>query len=209
MKSLRRYTPIMVAALAVLLVAASLPGVVDLPGGARAAETNARGSACAPCAAEDQEVSSRSLIAGFPAEFCNRCAAAIALLMGAVALGTERRSRWVAPFFGHLFGTGPARVRGYLKPVDLPGKMTARANVGLENPGLSSVRVGAGTPFIDTLRETEVEFVGTKDGTPPELRVERGTVLVDGVEVQSKQLEDGDVIEFEGQTYRYLRGNRR
>jgi hypothetical protein len=209
MKSLRRRVPIVMAALALTFLVVGVPGVSGSRSDAVAAQATERVGDCAPSGDGEAEGPSGSLLAGFPVEFCNQCAAAIAILMGAVALGTERRSRWVAPFFGHLFGTGPSRVRGYLRPVDAPGTMTARANVGLENPGLSSVKVGVGTPFIETLRETVVEFVGTKDGSPPELKVEKGTVLVDGEEVQSRKLEDGDVIELEGQTYKYLRGNRR
>ena len=101
------------------------------------------------------------------------------------------------------------RVRGYLKPIDPPGVSTARPCVGLENPGTKTVRVGLGTPYASYARETSVEFIGTRDGTPPEIRVVSGTVLVDGEVVETKQLADGDIIEIEGLQYQYLRGNRR
>lgn len=149
------------------------------------------------------------ILDSFPADFCTRAAAVIAIFIGVVAIGTERRQRWVVPLAGHLFGTGAKRVRGYLKPVDTPGRMTARPNVGLENPGLDSVRVGAGTPYINNARDTVVMFVGTKDGSAPELRVEKGTVKVQGEVVEEWKLEDGDLIEIEGFAYRYCRGQRR
>ena len=90
----------------------------------------------------------------------------IAVFIGVVAIGSEKRQKWVVPLTGHLFGTGERRVRGYLKPVDRPGVATARANVGLENPGVDSLRVGAGTPYLGYACETVIEFVGKLQTDP-------------------------------------------
>lgn len=144
----------------------------------------------------------------FPYEFCLSAAGLLAAFVGLVAVGTERRQKWAARFATDLFGTGQKRVRGYLKPIDPPGTNTARANIGLENPGLDSVKVGKGTQFIPAANAL-VEFIGTSDKTPPELLVEDGTVTVEGKTVTHCKLKDGDVIEIDGLRYQYLRGSRR
>ena len=57
--------------------------------------------------------------------------------------------------------------------------------------------------------QTTMRFNGTTDGTPPELFVMKGQVTIEGEAVTSRKLKDGDVLEFEGLLYQYLRGNRR
>jgi Mg-chelatase subunit ChlD len=158
--------------------------------------------------AERARVSSAGAIAAFPSDFCLGSAGVIAIFIGVIAVGTEKRQRWATRFSTALFGTGHRRVRGYLKPFDAPGTDSARANIGLENPGVESIRVGSGTPFISHVEAT-VEFVGTTDGTAPELLVERGTVTVEGEAVTTRKLKDGDIVEIDGMAYQYLRGNRR
>lgn len=144
----------------------------------------------------------------FPWEFCLASAGILAVFVGMVAVGTQRRQKWAVRFSANLFGTGQTRVRGYLKPIDPPGKTTARANIGLENPGLESVKIGNGTQYLPTLGVT-LEFVGTTDDSPPELRVEGEGVTVEGEAVTVRKLKDGDVVDVEGLRYQYLRGNRR
>ncbi len=156
----------------------------------------------------DIAASSSSASASFPSEFCLGCAGILAVFIGMVAVGTEKRQKWAAHFSTNLFGTGEKRVRGYLKPIDTPGISSARACIGLENPGVESVRVGSGTSFIPTVAAI-VEFIGTKDGSPPELHVESGNATVEGEASKVRKLRDGDVVEIDGLRYQYLRGNRR
>lgn len=144
----------------------------------------------------------------FPADFCLASASILAVFIGIIAVGSEKRQRWAARFSTNLFGTGQKRVRGYLKPIDPPGSSSARANIGLENPGLESVKVGNGTPFMSTVEAT-LEFIGTTDDSPPELHVEGAGVTVEGEAVTVRKLRDGDIVDVEGLRYQYLRGNRR
>jgi hypothetical protein len=147
---------------------------------------------------------------GFPVEFCNRVAALLAVFVGVVAVGAERRMKWVAPFTGNLFGSGQRRVRGYLRPVDPPGVHSARPAIGLENVGLARVRVGIDAPLPECAREAIVEFTGTKDGSPPSVTVLKGSVTIaGGPPDEERPLKDGDVIEIEGLKYQYLRGKRK
>ncbi|MFH1689409.1 MAG: VWA domain-containing protein [Candidatus Eisenbacteria bacterium] len=144
----------------------------------------------------------------FPSDFCLASAGILAILIGMIAVGTEKRQRWATRFSRNLFGTGQKRVRGYLKPIDPPGETTARANIGLENPGLESVKVGNGTPYLSTVEAT-LEFIGSTDDSPPELHVEGEGVTVEGEAVTVRKLRDGDIVDVEGLRYQYLRGNRR
>ncbi|MCK5438891.1 MAG: hypothetical protein KAI97_03055, partial [Gemmatimonadetes bacterium] len=144
----------------------------------------------------------------FPSEFCLGSAGILAIFIGMIAVGTEKRQKWAMRFSTSLFGTGEKRVRGYLKPIDLAGTTSARACIGLENPGVETVRVGGGTSFLPHVEAT-MEFAGTKDGSPPELHVEGGSVTVEGEAVTTRKLKDGDIVDIEGQRYQYLRGNRR
>jgi Mg-chelatase subunit ChlD len=146
--------------------------------------------------------------AGFPSEFCLASAGILAIFIGMIAVGTEKRQKWAAHFSTNLFGTGETRVRGYLKPIDVPGTSSARVCIGLENSGVESVRVGSGTSFIPHVEAT-VEFIGTKDGSPPELHVESGNVTVEGEAAKVRKLRDGDVVDIDGARYQYLRGHRR
>ena len=135
--------------------------------------------------------------------------AAMALLLGFVALGSHKRQSW-ATHFTRPIGRREIRVKGYLRPVDPPGITSARACIPIENPGLPAVEVGKGTQFANDLRETLVEFIGTDDGTPPVLRYVSGSVKVDGEELLTeRKLQDGSTIELERWTYMYLRGSRR
>ena len=145
---------------------------------------------------------------GFSSEFCLGSAGILAVFVGMIAVGTEKRQKWAMRFSTAIFGTGEMRVRGYLKPIDMDGTTSARACLGLENPGVESVRVGSGTSFIPQV-EALMEFAGTKDGSPPELHVESGHVTVEGKAVTIRKLRDGDVVDIEGLRYQYLRGNRR
>jgi len=149
-----------------------------------------------------------SAFSAFSSEFCLASAGILAVFIGMIAVGTEKRQKWAMRFSTTLFGTGEKRVRGYLKPIDLDGTTSARACIGLENPGVESVRVGGGTSFLPHVEAT-MEFAGTKDGSPPELHVENGIVTVEGEAVTSRKLRDGDIVDIEGQRYQYLRGNRR
>ncbi|MFH1864310.1 MAG: hypothetical protein ABIK85_00375, partial [Candidatus Eisenbacteria bacterium] len=144
----------------------------------------------------------------FPSDFCLASAGILAVFIGMIAVGSEKRQSWAARFSTNLFGTGQKRVRGYLKPIDPPGSSSARANIGLENPGLESVKVGNGTPFMSTVEAT-LEFIGTTDDSPPELHVEGAGVTVEGEAVTVRKLRDGDIVDVEGLRYQYLRGNRR
>ncbi len=144
----------------------------------------------------------------FPWEFCLASAGILGVFVGMVAVGTQRRQKWATRFSANLFGTGQTRVRGYLKPIDAPGETTARANIGLENPGLESVKIGNGTQYLSNVDVT-LEFVGTTDDSPPELRVEGEGVTVEGEPVTIRKLKDGDIVDVEGLRYQYLRGNRR
>jgi len=150
-----------------------------------------------------------SIAEGFPINVCNRIAAGLAVLVGVVAIGSEKRKKWAAHFTTDLFGTGETRVRGFLKPVDPPGIATARPCIGLENPGLDHVKLGVDTDMPANCKNIVVSFIGTKDGTPPTIHVEEGSVTIDGEAVEQQKLKDGDVIEIEGLQYQYLRGNRR
>jgi len=149
-----------------------------------------------------------SSFSAFSPEFCLGSAGILAIFIGMIAVGTEKRQKWAMRFSTCLFGTGEKRVRGYLKPIDLDGTTSARACIGLENPGVETVRVGGGTSFIPHVDAT-MEFAGTKDGSPPELHVETGSVTVEGEAVTTRKLRDGDIVDIEGQRYQYLRGNRR
>ena len=144
----------------------------------------------------------------FPSDFCLASAGILAVFVGMIAVGTEKRQKWATRFSKNLFGTGQKRVRGYLKPIDPPGETTARANIGLENPGLDAVTIGNGTPFLSTA-EVTLEFIGTTDDSPPELHVEGEGVTVEGEPVTVRKLRDGDIVDVEGLRYQYLRGNRR
>jgi len=147
-------------------------------------------------------------VEAFPADFCLASAGVLAVFIGMIAVGTERRQRWAARFSGSLFGGGEKLVRGYLKPIDAPGTISARPIIGLENEAAESVKVGTGTSYISHIDRT-VEFVGTTDESPPQLRAESGIVTVEGEATTVRKLRDGDVIEIEGLRYQYLRGNRR
>ncbi|MCK5597200.1 MAG: hypothetical protein KAJ04_07115, partial [Candidatus Eisenbacteria sp.] len=149
-----------------------------------------------------------SASSAFSSEFCLGSAGILAVFVGMIAVGTEKRQKWAMRFSTAIFGTGEKRVRGYLKPMDVDGTTSARACIGLENPGVESVRVGSGTSFIPQV-EAIMEFTGTKDGSPPELHVEGGSVTVEGKAVTTRKLKDGDVVDIEGLRYQYLRGNRR
>ena len=149
-----------------------------------------------------------SVFDAFSPEFCLGSAGVLAIFIGMIAVGTEKRQKWAMRFSTSLFGTGEKRVRGYLKPIDSVGTASARVCIGLENPGVESVRVGGGTSFLPQVEAT-MEFAGTRDGSPPELHVESGIVTVEGEAATLRKLKDGDVLDIEGHRYQYLRGNRR
>ncbi|MEA3409831.1 MAG: VWA domain-containing protein [Candidatus Eisenbacteria bacterium] len=149
-----------------------------------------------------------SAFSAFSPEFCLGTAGILAVFIGMVAVGTEKRQKWAMRFSTSLFGTGEKRVRGYLKPIDEAGMTSARACIGLENSGVESVRVGSGTSFLPQSDAT-MEFTGTRDGSPPDLHVESGSVTVEGEAVTVRKLRDGDIVDIEGHRYQYLRGNRR
>jgi hypothetical protein len=150
-----------------------------------------------------------SWLEGFPLETCHRITGALAILVGVVAVGAEKRRKWAAHFTADLFGTGKMRVRGFLKPVDPPGVATARPCIGLENPGLDKVTLGVDTSVPSHAEDAEIMFVGTKDGSPPTMVVQSGEVTLNGETAAKVKLADGDVIEIEGLQYQYLRGSRR
>jgi hypothetical protein len=134
---------------------------------------------------------------------------AVAVFLGVVIVGTRKRQAWTQ-CFSRAIGHQEQRVRGYLKPVDPPGAQTARAIIGIENPGVPTVEIGCGTEYASFATDTLIEFEGTRDGTAPTIRVIRGEVTVDGTAVaDDRKLRDGEVIAFEGAMYMYLRGNRR
>lgn len=134
--------------------------------------------------------------------------AALGVLMGVVAMGMSRRQAWTTVFTKSI-GREPARVKGYLKPLYPDGVTLARACVPLENPGHVCVKLGPGGDFLPELAHTSVEFIGTSSGLPV-LRAVTGAVAVGGEKVTTtRALADGDVIEIEGLTYAYHRGNRR
>ncbi len=183
------------------------PSVLDVQDAAAASETSGSPQ---EKKLERKRVEARPLSAfsALSSEFCLGSAGILAIFVGMIAVGTERRQRWAMCFSTSLFGTGEQRVRGYLKPIDVAGTASARPCVGLENPGVESVRVGSGTSFLPSVAAI-MKFTGTKDGSPPELRVESGTVTVEGEAVTTRKLRDGDVVDIEGHRYQYLRGNRR
>jgi hypothetical protein len=134
---------------------------------------------------------------------------AVALFLGLVVIASRKRQPW-AEFFTRAIGPQEQRVRGYLKPIDPPGAQMARAIIGIENPGLPTLEIGAGTPYAAFAKNTLIEFVGTRDGRPPLMRVHKGEITVDRSLVHGDwQLRDGQVICFEGVQYTYLRGRRR
>ena len=157
----------------------------------------------------DPAIHANGWLEGFPVETCHTITGALAILVGVVAVGAEKRRKWAAHFTADLFGTGKPRVRGFLKPVDRPGTATARPCIGLENPGLESVRLGVDTSAPAHAETAEVMFVGSKDGSPPTIVVQKGNVTVNGELTCKAKLADGDLIEIEGLQYQYLRGNRR
>jgi hypothetical protein len=145
----------------------------------------------------------------FPSRLYQVSTGVLALLLGVVAVGMGRRQAW-AEFFTKPLWREEQKVRGYLKPFyKNDGVRTARVVIGLENEGLPAVRIGAGTEYAGFARSTTLEFVGTTNGAPPTLHVEKGSVKVGGEEVTTPLvLRDGDVIEIEGVAYTYLRGGR-
>jgi hypothetical protein len=154
-------------------------------------------------------VSSRSAVL-HPFDLAYRASTgAVALFLGLVVVGARRRQPW-AEFFTRALGPQEQRVRGYLKPVDLPGTQMARAIIGIENPGVPTLEIGHGTPYAGYAKHTVIEFVGTRDGKPPTMRVPKGEVTVDGELVTDEwPLRDGQIVCIEGVQYMYLRGSRR
>jgi Mg-chelatase subunit ChlD len=145
----------------------------------------------------------------YPGTLYQGTTAALGIIMGIVAMGVHRRQSWTAVFTRSL-GRTPARVRGYLKPVEPPGATLARPCVPLENPGHVCVRLGVGGDFMQEVTDTAMEFIGTREDAGPLLRVVSGSVVVDGEVVKkTRQISDGEVIAFEGRRYVYLRGSRR
>jgi hypothetical protein len=134
---------------------------------------------------------------------------AVAVFLGLVVVGTRRKQPW-AEFFTRALGPQEQRVRGYLKPVNPPHAQMARPIIGIENPGLPKLEIGHCTPYASFARETLIEFEGTRDRTPPVMRVLRGEVTIDGELVTDERtLRDGEVLGFEGAMYMYLRGHRK
>lgn len=173
----------------------------------KAVET-AAAAARPPNPAEGAVAPASSGLGGFDL-FYRGTTGAVALFLGLVVIGTRRKQPW-AEHFTRAIGPREQRVRGYLKPVDGPGMQTARPIIGIENPGLPTLEIGHGTPYADFARETLIEFLGSRDGTAPTVRVLRGEVTVDGELVtEERKLSDGEVIAFEGAMYMYLRGCRR
>jgi hypothetical protein len=151
----------------------------------------------------------REIDSSYPALIYQASTAALGVVMGFVALGMQRRQSWTN-IFTRPFGKAPLRVKGYLRPIDPQGVISARACVPLENPGLECVALGAGGQFLEDARHTLVEICGTPDASPPLLRVVKGDVTVDGQPViGERKLSDGDIIVIEGLSYVYLRGSRR
>jgi hypothetical protein len=134
---------------------------------------------------------------------------AVAVFLGVVIVGTRKRQAWTQ-CLSRAIGRQEQRIRGYLRPVDPTGARTARAIIGIENPGAPTLEIGSGTEYASFATDTLIEFEGTSDGTAPTIRVIRGEVTVDGTAVaDDRKLRDGEVIAFEGAMYTYLRGNRR
>lgn len=141
--------------------------------------------------------------------FYQGATAALGVLMGVVALGVHRKQSWTN-VFTRAIGTQPARVKGYLRPVEREGTTSARACVPLENPGHVCVRLGAGGDFLDDLAHTAVEVIGTRDDGGPLIRVVTGSVTVNGEPVRTmRKLADGDALDIDGRPFVYLRGRRR
>ena len=133
----------------------------------------------------------------------------LGVMMGFVAIGVHRRQSWTNAFTKPLLQK-EIRVKGYLRREVPDGVITAFSNIAIENPGLPTVVVGVGTSYADELCETLIEFAGTTDGSPPLIRVLKGSVRVDGELVEGvRALVDGVIIECEGKAYKYLRGQRR
>ncbi len=133
----------------------------------------------------------------------------LGVMIGFVAIGVHRRQSWTNVFTKELLRR-EIRVKGYLRRVVPDGVIAALSNIAIENPGLPAIEVGAGTCYAEELRETLMEFAGTADGSPPILRVLKGSVQVAGELVDdARVLVDGDIIECEGKAYKYLRGQRR
>ncbi|MCK4513364.1 hypothetical protein KAW64_16565, partial [bacterium] len=129
--------------------------------------------------------------------------------MGFVALGVHKRQSWTS-FFVKPFLEKEIRIKGYLHPIPPEGVIAALRNVPIENPGLPTLEIGAGTDYAPELRKTLIELAGTTDGSPPVLRVLMGSVMVSDEIVQdARVLVDGDIIKCEGRVYEYLRGRRR
>lgn len=143
-----------------------------------------------------------------PRGLLERYAIVIAIVMGFVAIGLQRRRPWALRCAEDVRGPR-VRVRGYLQPLDRPGGLSPRPPIGLENPGLSSIKVGSGTPYMTYVKETVLEFEGTDDGSAPDMLVERGVIKVNGSPVTRWHLKSGDVIEVESFRFKYLRGHRR
>lgn len=129
--------------------------------------------------------------------------------MGLVALGVHKRQPWTS-LFVKPFLEKEIRIKGYLRRILPEGVIAALSNIPIENPGLPTLEIGAGTDYAPELRKTLIEFAGTTDGSPPVLRVLMGSVMVSDEIVQdTRVLVDGDIIECEGKAYEYLRGRRR
>jgi len=145
----------------------------------------------------------------YPGTLYQGTTAALGVIMGVVAMGVRRRQSWTTVFTRSL-GRTPARVRGYLRPVEPQGVSLARACVPLENSGSVCVKLGSGGDFLQELPNTALEFIGTREDSGPLLRVVTGNVVVDGETVTKiRQISDGAIIGFEGRRYVYLRGSRR
>ncbi len=132
----------------------------------------------------------------------------LGVVMGFVAIGIHRHQAWTGAFTKPLLQK-EIRVKGYLRRVLPEGVIAAHRNIPLENPGLAMVEIGLGTDYAAELRETLFEFAGTTDGSPPLLRVLKGSARVAGEPAEEvRALVDGDIIECEGKAYKYLRGQR-
>jgi len=132
----------------------------------------------------------------------------LGVVMGFVAIGIHRRQAWTGAFTKPLLHK-EVRVKGYLRRVLPDGVIAAHRNIPIENPGLPVIEIGVGTDYAAELRETLLEFAGTTDGSPPILRVLKGSARVAGEPVEdARALLDGDIIECEGKAYKYLRGQR-
>jgi Mg-chelatase subunit ChlD len=132
----------------------------------------------------------------------------LGVVMGFVAIGIHRHQAWTGAFTKPLLQK-EIRVKGYLRRVLPEGVIAAHRNIPIENPGLPMIEIGVGTDYAAELRETLLEFAGTADGSPPVLRVLKGSVRVAGEPLEdARALVDGDIIECEGKAYKYLRGQR-